>query len=241
MDLRDRLTLRPPDLGREWAEFTGALSVNGLGVTERNRTMDRSVSRFEAEAKDNAATLSIAGKPEAPVRRELGELVAEGESAGAIVEAQRKSVRRARGRVLEKAGQLRQLNADGIVSANTRGFYDAFAAPDPGGAFYRAIEPTREWAETNYYRLPIGSHTFALIPESSFWLDGSWFASTWRVESFRKFGRLAGGAAGIRAVPDVLGEARSRDWRRPKEVCTECASKISSGKDELESAPVPYV
>ncbi|MED5417736.1 MAG: hypothetical protein VYA27_03500, partial [Verrucomicrobiota bacterium] len=38
-------------------------------------------------------------------------------------------------------------------------------------ALYRPVETTKEWAETNYYRLPIGSHTHDLIAESRFWLD----------------------------------------------------------------------
>jgi hypothetical protein len=36
---------------------------------------------------------------------------------------------------------------------------------------YRRLEPTQEWAENNYYHLPIGQQIAELIPVSPFWLD----------------------------------------------------------------------
>jgi hypothetical protein len=36
---------------------------------------------------------------------------------------------------------------------------------------YRRLDPTQEWAENNYYHLPIQQQVAALVPPSAFWLD----------------------------------------------------------------------
>lgn len=36
---------------------------------------------------------------------------------------------------------------------------------------YRQLGPTQEWAENNYYQLPIGQQVAGLVPVSAFWLD----------------------------------------------------------------------
>src|SRR5438105_14203341 len=36
---------------------------------------------------------------------------------------------------------------------------------------YRRLDPTLEWAENNYYHLPIQQQVADLVPVSSFWLD----------------------------------------------------------------------
>ena len=61
------------------------------------------------------------------------------------------------------------------IDANDDGV-DAFGTSlslgkDKAELLYRAIDRTREWAENNYYHLPIASHTYALITENKFWLD----------------------------------------------------------------------
>jgi hypothetical protein len=37
--------------------------------------------------------------------------------------------------------------------------------------FFRALGPTKEWAENNYYHLPIGQQTSSLVPVNAFWRD----------------------------------------------------------------------
>jgi hypothetical protein len=39
--------------------------------------------------------------------------------------------------------------------------------------FYRRLDPTMEWAENNYYKLPIQAQLADLVPVSPFWLDYS--------------------------------------------------------------------
>ena len=36
---------------------------------------------------------------------------------------------------------------------------------------YRKLDPTKEWAENNYYKLPIDQQIADLVPVSPFWLD----------------------------------------------------------------------
>jgi hypothetical protein len=37
--------------------------------------------------------------------------------------------------------------------------------------FYRALGATKEWAENNYYKLPIAQQNAELIPINAFWRD----------------------------------------------------------------------
>lgn len=59
--------------------------------------------------------------------------------------------------------------------------------------YYRGLEVTKEWAETNYYKLPILSHQYDLISENRFWLDAAkngpkdGFASRYLGEATRSF------------------------------------------------------
>ncbi|HEV7867581.1 MAG TPA: hypothetical protein VGO90_07855, partial [Chthoniobacteraceae bacterium] len=44
-------------------------------------------------------------------------------------------------------------------------------------AFYRRLGPTREWAENNYFRLPIAERTADLVTANAFWRDfAAWIA-----------------------------------------------------------------
>lgn len=62
--------------------------------------------------------------------------------------------------------------------------------------FYREIGPTKEWAENNYYQLPINNQNAELIPVSAFWRDyAAWdgkspFLSTHFPEAARNFSEM---------------------------------------------------
>jgi hypothetical protein len=63
-------------------------------------------------------------------------------------------------------------------------------------AFFRALGPTKEWAENNYYQLPLAQQTAALIPISAFWRDyAAWdgktpFVSANLAEAGRSFSEM---------------------------------------------------
>ena len=62
--------------------------------------------------------------------------------------------------------------------------------------FYRALGPTKEWAENNYYRLPIAQQDAGLIPINAFWRDyAAWdgktpFVSANLAEAGRNFSEM---------------------------------------------------
>jgi hypothetical protein len=50
-------------------------------------------------------------------------------------------------------------------------FLDDTRANRLGRQLYRRLDPTQEWAEDNYYHLPIQQQTAELVPVNAFWLD----------------------------------------------------------------------
>jgi hypothetical protein len=62
--------------------------------------------------------------------------------------------------------------------------------------FFRALGPTKEWAENNYYQLPIGQQNAELIPINAFWRDyAAWdgktaFVSAYVAEAARNFSEM---------------------------------------------------
>jgi len=74
--------------------------------------------------------------------------------------------------------------------------WDAKRATDMRQAvrpYFRALGPTKEWAENNYYDLPLGRQTADLVPINAFWRDyAAWdgkapFLSTHFAEASRDF------------------------------------------------------
>ena len=60
-------------------------------------------------------------------------------------------------------------DTEGVDPFSDLGEDDAFAAAPEQP--YRSLDPTKEWAENNYYNLRITAQTYALIDENHFWLD----------------------------------------------------------------------
>jgi len=63
-------------------------------------------------------------------------------------------------------------------------------------AFFRALGPTKEWAENNYYQLPLAQQAAGLIPVNAFWRDyAAWdgkppFVSAHVTEAARNFSEM---------------------------------------------------
>ena len=193
MDLRDRLSLRAPDVVSEYFRFEGALAAGGLTFSTRNAEIDAAsgVLTKRMSGRDGfGPTTTNAPAPAKPggpgggaVRSSLARkraLAAEQKPAEELAEAD--------GEALEKLSQLQdkaakysfalrketngRYNKDATGAVAFDNYADDFGLEARlGEALYRAIETTKEWAESNYYRLPIGSHGYDLIAESKFWLD----------------------------------------------------------------------
>ena len=62
--------------------------------------------------------------------------------------------------------------------------------------FFRALGPTKEWAENNYYQLPLSQQNAELIPINAFWRDyAAWdgktpFVSPHFTEASRNFSEM---------------------------------------------------
>ena len=193
-DIRDRLSLQAPDVSGDFLRFEGALSTGGLTFGDRQSMVDEAKLAFGRDMRSgkDVATLAAPRAPSAApapagavggggadnLRRSLGRKSA---LAGAVVEeadaeiAELQDAIKGKGeRLLKQSKAFYSKNADS--NANGAVAFDAYA--DDFGldastveSLYRAIETTKEWAEQNYYRLPIGSHNYSLIAESKFWLD----------------------------------------------------------------------
>lgn len=193
-DFRDRLALHPPDLTRSNLLFNGALATGGLAFSDLNAARDQANGWFGRVATDGIsapASPPVASAPGAgggftdgksrgrSLRRSLESNAlsqqADGAETESAVEEMKKlgatqDKRQAKAKEARKETELHMkiLDEKEVV-------FDAYA--DAGldlstvEALYRPVETTKEWAETNYYRLPIGSHTHDLIAESRFWLD----------------------------------------------------------------------
>ncbi len=195
MDLRDRLSLLPLDLAREVLLFEGALSVGGLRFSELNQEVDRLQGREALEKDEAAPALEAPPKPAAAPAPEAGkgavaalrrslnrggagevtdaladkeDAVEKLSEARSELQAEGKKSKNAQKHLLEK---YQKAGDDRAAGRNLDAYADTFGGEAPAEALYRAIETTKEWAENNYYHLPIGSHNYDLIAESKFWLD----------------------------------------------------------------------
>ena len=167
MDLRDRISLRPPNLGRETALFEGALASFGMSG-KRKKKMDE--AKKWANGKVVADAMEMADEEAAPaalfakgsMTRQLGRAMKTQSKKEIIEEIAKKEMAQ------EFADANFRINpgADGKDA-----FASTLGAAPRLSAFFRKIERTKEWAENNYYKLPIEAHNYGLIKENKFWLD----------------------------------------------------------------------
>lgn len=198
--LDDLLRLLPPRTDRELFLFETAVATGSLGDDEINRRRGDEYKRQMKDMPQNAPRdrggMSGGGGPAKPTAALPAPpaLQAPGATAGqdkaeksaaspeSRADALKRLERDGKGdparRLAERAkksdaaseqlGELKQ--KDGVKE-----FFDADAqrlAADYR-AFFRKLEPTMEWAENNYYHLPIQSQLADLVPVSPFWLDYS--------------------------------------------------------------------
>jgi hypothetical protein len=184
-DLGDRLSLMPPDPTRDTFLFEAALASFGMSG-DRHGAIDKALMELADEMPPEAA----AGAP-APANRESrmrGSLARKPQSGAVAAEpgaplAEREEMKRELKEMAkkidakEKLAETDALRAYRKDEAGAAKDMDAFFADDmvlsleARQALYRAIETTKEWAENNYYHLPIEAHTFDLITGNKFWFD----------------------------------------------------------------------
>ncbi len=69
-----------------------------------------------------------------------------------------------------KAGAVEELQSKDAEKAHVE-FFALERNKAANRPLYRGLEPTQEWAEDNYYHLPIDQQVAGLVGASSFWLD----------------------------------------------------------------------
>lgn len=199
MDLRDRLAIRPPNPLEETFKFEGALATGGLTLNASRAQMDRLRGTFgrrsgrggQGPGQGQGQAVGAGAESPSPVAPSATpapggfnrpSLARKGKKFAEKPEANEQALAEledAFGAVDERAKNLsKTLKARyDKLDAGGEGFAaDAYADPFGGEeldaeSFYRAIETTKEWAENNYYKLPIGRQNYQLIAESKFWLD----------------------------------------------------------------------
>ncbi|MGB1130317.1 MAG: hypothetical protein ACPG4K_09710, partial [Haloferula sp.] len=179
MDLRDRISLLPPDLARETALFEGALAAFGMSGDKRlalDKAKEKAIRKATANAPAAKGGPAVASRAaNGLMRRELGKKKAEAADAFAeLVEEAEVSFEKS-GKIADKRVNRARSDAQLRYQIDEAWELEASLGLDEdmemASSFFREIERTREWAENNYYKLPIGRHTYALIQENKFWLD----------------------------------------------------------------------
>ncbi|MFT6240178.1 MAG: hypothetical protein ACJAQT_002265 [Akkermansiaceae bacterium] len=157
LDLEHRLALQAPDPGRAQFLFGAAVRGGAFGDTYAGKKIEGALA-LQAE------TASLVARN---VGDSLGILPQE-RARGASLE-KLKRVSKAKGRALAELDK-KSLNfdADGFAADP---FEDVELEVEELPQLYRSLEPTKEWAENNYYKLPIAQHNYELIDENHFWLD----------------------------------------------------------------------
>lgn len=159
LDLENRLALRPPnlDLTKQW--FGAALAGGAFGNTYagvklttalQNRKGLRSNSFYSLG--DNAPAAPANEAPEAEMKMELEQLEKQ-VSALKEVKSKSRALSRKPGAGIDPFGvelskKLKEVNQ-----------------------LFRALEPTKEWAENNYFHLRQNEQVYQLVAENRFWLD----------------------------------------------------------------------
>ena len=177
LDLGDRISLTPPDLGRETYLFESALSSFGLSGS-RHAVVDEAKMKLAelqlSDGKGNLAAGSAGDRLESLARRATpGAVMEEAEAVTMELAKQVEDLTVLK----DRAQKSRKRAGRAYDKLSLKAADDAFGDVDfdlgelDGEVLYRAIETTKEWAENNYYHLPIESHTHDLIRENKFWRD----------------------------------------------------------------------
>jgi len=189
-DTRERVELIPPDMEAfnrrfDTAVQTGSLEAgeNGLaGEVEavRKSVADKQVQSLSREGGVLAMDgMAMAAAPMemsvAQVPASMGLEMAKDQKKAASVSTGR-ALRALRQRGMQKAEEklkaLKEEAADGPAQEKSEHFYDAADGKrDETRRFFQKLDKTQEWAENNYYHLPIEQQVAELVKVNAFWGD----------------------------------------------------------------------
>ena len=215
--LRELWELLPPDPQRADFLFETALRGRALQAGEGGGFADAKAGEMKKERAEVALQLGDApappptvalAMPSAPGRRSLpGAVMEKAQSADRF--AAQSDLRR-NGGAMKKNGGAKEMDdgpgegrGENQLSVALEAIHESNLLGDEAArqralvrAFFRALGPTKEWAENNYYQLPLAQQTAALIPISAFWRDyAAWdgktpFVSANLAEAGRNFSEM---------------------------------------------------
>jgi len=166
LDLENRLALQTPDPAQAQQWFGAAVTGGAFGDTYARKKIESAISSLEialasAAEKDDLGMLPTLGEPQA--------LSADGRD----LEEEKMSIKRRAGRESALDELQDKSRSDNFSDRSAEAFKpaDEEVRQQATQQLYRALDPTKEWAENNYYHLRIADHTYALIDENHFWLD----------------------------------------------------------------------
>ena len=195
-DTRERVELIPPDMEAfnrrfDTAVQTGSLAAGAAGgafgaIDELRKSVNekqgQALVQLEARA-HSSATLGMLAAPAAaaaPAPAPMSSLMADGmerakgdrsmkDAAKSMSEVKQK---RQRG-LLEEEVSKKEMDSDALADVPQEVSF--FAAQDKGRAearrFFQKLDKTQEWAENNYWHLPIEQQVADRVPVNAFWAD----------------------------------------------------------------------
>ncbi len=161
LDLEHRLALKAPNPGQAQLFFSAAVGGGAFGDGYAGKKVDGTLRELSESGMDDpfgGVTGAALGEPGEAERRSLS------------------FAKKAKERVVQEAA-IADL-ASRARGKNEEAPADAFMVADEemellerAEQLYRSLEPTKEWAENNYYKLRISQQNYELIDENQFWLD----------------------------------------------------------------------
>jgi hypothetical protein len=221
--LRELWELLPPDPQRADFLFETALRGRALQAGEGGAFKDAKAGEMKKEMAELAkkmpaemtadaaaapAPMAALAMPAAPgMRGPQREMMEKAKSADKLAQSE---FRRNGGAMAKNGHGLAPAKPEPADRDEVKALADAIEAIDESNlgdleatrqralvrAFFRALGPTKEWAENNYYQLPLAQQTAALIPISAFWRDyAAWdgktpFVSANLAEAGRNFSEM---------------------------------------------------
>jgi hypothetical protein len=179
--LNDVLRLRPPNMDRLLSLFDtavkgGALDTgDALGLAKaksdapENRPMPLPATEaLKSESRAAGGLGGLGGVPSSKIPTSTAS-----DSTAEAKDAEKLRAGRSAGWGLERRAEDKRSLGTGLLLGEVNGklFFRDDRAEAAVRQLYRRLDPTMEWAENNYYQLPIQQQLADLVPVSPFWLD----------------------------------------------------------------------
>lgn len=158
LDLEHRLAMRRVDPSLESVWFEAGVGGGGFGGSRYGNDEGLELDTASAATGAILGRLAVDAKAERPKAEQAASKARKSNEKKRALREMEKSVRKELGEELKES------------------LADPFASDDGADGIvmrqlYRSLEPTKEWAENNYYQLPLNQQNSQLVQVNRFWLD----------------------------------------------------------------------